>query len=96
MSYSQISNVRLGNTLVKIKNNNFIPYDPIIVSETTTLSVRDFIQCLENGLIINITNGNVIVNTPTANEILDAVDLNKYQQCLFTLKAFSATFSTLR
>lgn len=84
-----IENINLGTKLDDIKNNKPIFNTPVVLSASTTLSVRQFLQIIQNGLLVDITNGNITITFPTAPDIQSAFPFQKYQQFTFNINAFA-------
>jgi hypothetical protein len=80
-----IEDVALGRRLVSIKNQKPLVYSPLQLSATATLTVRQFIQMVSAGLLVDTTAGNVNITMPSAAAVLAAIPLSQGEQLKFTI-----------
>lgn len=85
-----IEDVALGRRLVGIKNQKPIVYSPLQLSASTTLTVRQFIQMVSAGLLVDTTGGNVNITMPSAAAVLAAIPLSQGEQLKFTIGSLAA------
>ena len=79
-----IQDTALGARLTDIKNAAPLVYGPLVLSANTTLSVRQFLSAVANGLLATTTAGSVTVTMPTAASILAAFPLEAGAQLKFS------------
>lgn len=92
MSNLTIENIELGRKLTNIKNNISNKKSPRVFIQTSTLSDRDFIQCVENGIVGDITSSSISITFPSALNIISTLKLKLNQQIIFDVITFSTTF----
>lgn len=73
-----IKNIQFGNTLTNIRNDTAQRKNSVVVRSSTTLTVDQFLNCINYGLIIDCNTGPVTVTTPSASEIISSLGLKKY------------------
>lgn len=88
MSTIFIENIDFGTRLESIKQNKGLIYSPIFIDTNTTLSIRQFLQVLQNGLVVNNSLSNIVIITPPASQIFTILKLKKYQQVSFKVSSF--------
>lgn len=86
----QIENLALGKRLVDIKNQKPLVYAPLQLSANTTLTVRQFIQMVSAGLLVDTTGGSINITMPSAASVLAALSLTQGDQLKFSIGALSA------
>jgi hypothetical protein len=80
-----IEDVALGRRLVNIKNQKPLVYGPLILSANATLTVRQFIQMISAGLLVDTNAGSVSITMPSAAAVLAAIPLNQGEQLKFSI-----------
>lgn len=85
-----VENIDIGTKLEEIKNNKSNIFKPIIILSNTTLSTNQFLNILQNGLVVDITMSNITINLPSAVDIQKALLLSKYQQIDFKINSFTS------
>lgn len=83
-----IENTLLGRKLVAIQNNKPQVQSPVFLAASTVLSVRQLIQVISNGLLVDTSLGSFTITTPSAAAILAAIPMVATQQFKFTVGSF--------
>lgn len=84
-----VQDTALGARLSDIKNDAPLVSSPLLLFATATLSVRQFLTVVANGLLATTNVGNITVTMPTAAAILAAFPLDIGAQLKFSAGSYA-------